>query len=209
MTPVEDSYSIGLLVRCNDPWQCFPTRFLHVLLLRLIFKFTLSAASIELSPNTPPKGSSFQRRCTMWKTGVHWLMEEGVECLVELINSNKAVVVITKSKNEWKEDCVCVFHAIMRCVLGAKAEFCHTIKPNFFLLGCTTEQDYLEEDNFFAMSEVERAFTYPKGKNVILSVTGKMQMECSRFHFLCQQLTHWHSLFPIDFISVLNLLGTI
>ena len=122
------TYSIGWLARCTDLFDYFPSRFLHVLLLRLVFRFTLSAPSQNIASSASPDHSHFQRRCTMWKTGVHWLMMEGVECMVELVDGSKGVVIITKSKEDMAENCVHVFNRIFSCVMEAKAELilsCH------------------------------------------------------------------------------------
>ena len=205
VTPPDLSYSIGWLARCTDPCGYFPPRFLHVLLLRVVFRFTLSVPAQNQASGSSPDHSHFQRLCTMWKTGVHWLMEEGVECMVELVNGNKEVAVITKSDKDWSENCTTVFSRIISCVMEAKAEFCHSIKPQFFLLDCTNVDDYLSEDHQFAMSYVERVLAFPEGKKVIISMSGKRQMEISKIHSL-RMFTHWHSLFPIDFFSVLHLL---
>ena len=203
------SYSIGWLARCNtDSYDYFPPRFLHVLLLRTVFRFTLS------NPMQPPaldatEHAFFKRRCTMWKTGVHWRMEEGVECMVEMVHGNKGMVVITKSPEERVENCISIFHKIVSCVIETKAEFCHSIKPGFFLLDSINEADYLSEDNMFAMSDVERVLTSSEEeKKVVVSVTGKREME--RTKLLCmRKLTHWDSLFPIDFASILYCLRDI
>ena len=147
VTPPDLSYSIGWLARCTDPFDYFPPRFLHVLLLRLIFKFTLSVPAQNQASGASPDHSHFQRRCTMWKTGVHWILKEGVECMVELVG-NKRLVVITKSEEDTAENCISVFNRVISCVMEAKAEFCHSVKPQFFLLDCTDEAvDYLNEDH--------------------------------------------------------------
>ena len=200
-TPATFNYSIGWVARCKDLWQYFPTRFLHVLLLKLVFRFTLAKGKKD------SRASIEQHRCTMWKTGVNWLMGQGVECLVELVNSNKAVVVVTRSKKEWEEHCVDAFLNILSCVLEAKADFCQPLKLDFYFLNSTAEADYLKDDNLFDMADVELALTN-SNTTIILSVANTTHIESSRL-FFCRQLTHWHRLFPIDFISVLNLLGDI
>ena len=129
-----------------------------------------------------------------------------MECMVELVNDSKGVTVIAKSTNGRAEICFSVFHQIFSCVMEAKAEFCHSIRPQLFFLDSTDEADYLSEDNLFAMSEVER--TLKLGKEVVVSVTGKKLMELSKL--LCmRRLTLWDSLFPVDFNTVLDLLGNI
>ena len=209
VTPPDLCYSIGLLARCTDLCNYFPPRFLHVLLLRLVFRFTLSVPSQNQASDASPDHSHFQRRCTMWKTGVHWLMKEGVECTVQLVDGNKRLVVITKGQEDTAENCFSVFNRVISCVMEAKAEFCHSIKPQFFLLDCTDEAvDYLSEDHQFAMSEVEEALTHFEGNNWIPSVSGKAKMNCSKLLYM-RMFTHWGNLFPIDFNSILDHLANI
>ena len=206
-TSCDLTYSIGWLARCTDPFDYFPARFLHVLLLRLVFRFTLSAPQKQAS-SASSDHSHFQRRCTMWKTGVHWLMVEGVECMVELVDGSKGVVIIIKSEEDNVEYCVHVFNRIFSCVIEAKAEFCHAIRPDFFLLDSTTEADYLSEDHLFAMSDVEKALAHPEKSNWILSVSGNSRMKFSKL-FSVNSLNLLHVMFPIDLQSVLHHLKNI
>ena len=200
-----NSNNIGWLALCTDIHDYFPSRFLHVLLLRLVYAFTLSVPTqLQIAHSSP----GYSRRCTMWKRGVHWLMGEGVDCMVEMVRGNQGVVVLTKSINERMENCIGVFNRIISCVMEAKAEFCYSIKPQFFLLDSTAEADYFNEDKLFAMSDVESAFACPEGNNIIISVSGKGHMERSKLSCM-HKLTHWNSLFPIDFSTVLDCLKDI
>ena len=204
-TPPDLSYGIGWLARCTDPCDYLSPRFHHVLMLRLVFKFTLSAhPPADLNSSGLAEFRSFQRRCTVWKTGVHWLMKEGVECMVELAGANREVVVLTKSTKDRAENCATVFNDIVSCVMEAKAEFCHSVRLEFFLLDSTSEADYLSADNLFAMRDVEEVLTSAEGRaEVIVSISGKRQMERSKL--LClRTFTLWYSLFPMDFKSVLH-----
>ena len=203
VTPPNLSYSIGWLARCIGSCDYFPPRFLHVLLLRLVFRFALTPYQ---APGANPDHSCFQRHCTMWKTGVHWPMEEGVECMVELASENREVVVILKSEEDTNENCISVFNSVISCVMEAKAEFCHSNKLDFFLIDPTEDSNYLAEDNLFAMSAVERVLV--EGKEVVHSVNLKRRMR--RTEIMClRKLIHWYSLFPIDFSTLLNHLCSI
>ena len=198
-TPPDQAYTIAWLAQCTDPFDFFSTRFFHVLILRLIFTFTLT---VPTQKQISTEHAPFQRRCTMWKTGVQWSMTEGVECMVEIVKGNKGVVVITKSVKDRAEKCATIFTKIVNCVMNAKVEFCHTIKPSFFILDSTNEADYFNKDNQFAMSDVENALKQPSRHDVILSVSGQRQMERSRLSYLCR-FTHWNTLFPIELSSIL------
>ena len=198
-------------------WTVCSSYYIGICRHRLVFGFTVSIPnqSLMASSDSFDHNNCFKRNCKMWKTGVHWLTEQGVECLVELVNANKEVVVLAKiipckiengtpigSNKNRAEFCASTFTRIISCVMEAKAEFCHSIRPQFFLLDSINETDYLYPDNLFAMSSVERILASPEGKEVIVSVTGMRHMEISKL--LCmRKLTHWYSLFPIDLTSVL------
>ena len=204
-TPPGLSYGIGWLARCADS-SCdhFPSRFLHVLLLRLVFRFTLQ---VPTQPQTPsassPDHSHLTRRCEMWNSGVHWDMQKGVECMVELVDDKKGIAVVTKSEEDQVENCISVFNSIVSCVMEAKSEFCYSIRPQFFLLDPTTSADYLHKDNLFALCDVESVLN--AGEEVVLSVTGKKRLNCSKIVFL-RNFTFWNDLFPLEFASVLSYL---
>ena len=204
-TPPGLSYGIGWLAQCADA-SCdhFPSRFLHVLLLRLVFRFTLQVPTQPQTPsNSSPDHSHLTRRCQMWNSGVHWHMEEGVECMVELVDANKGIIVITKSEEDQAENCVSIFNRIVSCVMEAKVEFCYSIRPQFFLLDPTTSADYLHQDNLFALCDVIRVLN--EGKDVVISVTGNMRLNHCKIIFL-RNFTFWNDLFPLDFASVLSYL---
>lgn len=200
-----NSFGIGWLALCTDPCDYFPTRFLQVLLLRLVHAFTMAVPDEFLTSRASPEHS---RRCTMWRKGVHWLTEKGVDCIVEVVNESRGVVVFSMSSREWREDCTDVFTRVVSCVIEAKTEFCHSIKPSFFLLDSCIGADYLSEDHQFAMSDVTKALESSEGKNVILSVSGRGKLELSKVQCM-RKLSHWHSLFPIDFSEILHWLQDI
>ena len=199
------SYSIGWLARCSRPRDYFPPRFLHVLLLRIALKFTVLAPSSQA--HHVPAG--IKRQCFMWKTGVHWVMEEGVECTVELLNTNKVLVMTLRGYEEHASEKYSeIMTNIISCVMEAKTEFCHSIQPDFFLLDSTDEGDYLNKDNLFSMSTVENFLLSPEGKEIIISDNRKKIMSCKRFVFM-RKLIYWYSLFPIEFFPVFQLLNKI
>ena len=204
-TPPGLRYSIGWLARCADT-SCdhFPSRFIHVLLLRLVFRFTLQVPTLPQTPSaSSPDHSHLTRRCAMWNSGVHWLMEEGVECMVELVDDKKGIAVVTKSEEDQVENCISVFNRIVSCVMEAKAEFCYSIRPQFFLLDPTTSADYFHKDNLFALCDVMRVLN--EGKDVVISITGNVRLNRSKIIFL-RNFTFWNDLFPLDFASVLSYL---
>ena len=212
-TTPPDRYSIGWLAQCTDPYDYFPPRFLHVLLLRIVFKFTLTAevrlsAKAKAASTDPFYKHNCQRRCTMWKTGIHWRMEEGAECILEMVNVNKGVMVIIRCERDFMYNCISVFNSIVSCVMVTMKDFCHSIKLQFFLLDSTQQDNYLSEDNLFTVNDVERVLTSSEEKQVVVSVSGKREIKRSDLLWMCT-LTHWNTLFQIDFSSVYSHLKAI
>ena len=204
VTPPGLGYSIGWLARCaGTSCDYFPPRFLHVLLLRLIFRFTLTApAEHQTDTSASPDHSHLKRRCTMWNCGVHWSMVQGVDCMVELVNGNKGVVVLTSSIHKAKQNCIDVFKRVVSCVMEAKEDFCHSFQPQFFHFDPSQSADYLNEDGLFAMSDVESVLSLPPHEGqVVLSVNGKRSLIRERIACL-SKCTLWNSLFSLDVASV-------
>ena len=193
------SYGTGWFARCSAP---FPQQFCCEVFHRLIDKFTPKSTSPSGTADKP-----YQHRCTLWKTGLHWSMREGVECIVEIVHDNRGVVIRVNSESDKADVCATVIKDLIQCVLEAKAEFCHTVRPQFFLLNSTSEADYLNPDNLFAMSEVNLALT-SEGIDMILSTEGKGKMKCSKVLWM-RKLTHWDRLFPIAIQIVLHSLKNI
>ena len=126
--------------------------------------------------------------------------------MVELVNDNKGVQIFTNSTKDRIGNCVKAFGEIINCVMDVKMHYCRSIVLHFFLLDsaliCSSSD--LNDDNLFALSEVEEALT-SKCKDVIISVSGNGMMERSKLLSL-RLLTHWFTLFPMEINSVLHLL---
>ena len=197
VTPPGLGYSIGWLARCaKTTCDYFPPRFLHVLLLRLVFRYTLAAPAQHQTDTTDH--NLLKRRCTMWNCGVHWSMVQGVDCMVELVNGNKGVVVLTSSIHKAKQNCIDIFKRVVSCVMEAKEDFCHPFQPQFFLFDPSQSADYLNEDGLFAMSDVKSVLSLPSHEGqVVLSINWKRSLIRERIACL-SKCTLWNSLFSLD-----------
>ena len=189
----EENYIIGFLTRCSEPFEYFPPRFLHVLLLRLTFKFNLFNNQISSL-----HWSFFQHGCAVWKTGICWMSEDGVECVVELIKDNREIVATVKSAHENHFYMLC---RIISCIIEVKAQFYSSIKLYYFILDPTSDDTKFDEDCQFDIADVERALIHPQENRVVFSASRKRIMRSIQFIYM-HKLTHWHSLFPIHFSQV-------
>ena len=168
----------GWYIECERDYDYFSPRFLHVLLLRLAFNFTLPACSSRRKRNL----GLCSRRCNMWKSGIHWLMKTDVECVVEVVKQNKGVVVMVTGKEEFDKDCSCVFSELVGKVLEAKQEFCHSLVANHYLISPDDMSKNLipsvKDLHFFDMREIKEALT--TNENAVVSTIGHKTLSLSR-----------------------------
>ena len=115
-------YSCGWMLQCQTK-QFFETRFLHVLLLRLTFTFVTSSESSVLN-----------RKCDIWKNGIHWGTREGVEVLVEIIEEKTIAIVLVRCFEGQELEAVKLRTAVLKKVWEAKKEFCPKVDTNEYLL---------------------------------------------------------------------------
>jgi serine/threonine-protein phosphatase 6 regulatory ankyrin repeat subunit B len=80
-------YKCGWRLCCHSE-KNFTSRFLHVLLLDLAFSHALPAEPLKHFVNIEC------RQCNIWKNGIHWQNNDGVEALVEVVEQNTAVILI-------------------------------------------------------------------------------------------------------------------
>ena len=202
--------SRGWYIKCTGEFDYFPPRFLHVLLLRLAFNFSLR----PVEPSLPSERNGEQqlvnlqsssvvaadihncnRRCSMWKSGIHWLMEEGVECVVEVVRERevyRGVVVVAQSEEDCDVECASVFAAVVQKVMEAKTEFCHNITTKTFLIDPDElNQSFLlnmTELHLYAMCEVKRVLV--EGANRVVSVCGNRFLDPRKLSYM-KCCTYW------------------
>ena len=117
-------HKCGWLLWCSEDHHFFTPRFLQVILLRLAFSFALDI-QIRKHRNHP----AIQRKCSIWKNGISWLNEDGIEVVVEMREQNQVVVVMMHciEVSEAKIECIHLRSAVVQKILKMKEEFCSTV----------------------------------------------------------------------------------
>ena len=107
----------GWCLGCSDPHQFFSNRFLHVLLLRLAFKFPLASKNRSLSPSL----RGLERQCDVWQNGICWTNDSGVSTIVEIVDLNRWVIVLVSEKTrEAAQTC----SSVIRMILDLQHQLC-------------------------------------------------------------------------------------
>ena len=115
----ELKFYFGWMLKCTQTFHFFSSRFLQVLQLRL-------SLSLGLAPEVHDDVPSLQRSCCVWKSGICWCDDNGITCLVELIEQAKALAVQIRA-NELTPECLDLRRRITSKVLETSKEFCPNV----------------------------------------------------------------------------------
>ena len=128
-------YCSGWCLKTFDK-QFFTTRFLHVLLLRLTFKYAVAAVC--------PSASKFKRRCHIWKNGIQWQTTQGVEVLVEFTHSLTFLLVLIRSnsKDQKEMECVKLRASVIRTVLDVVQQTSPGLETTEYLIDRGSLSEY-------------------------------------------------------------------
>ncbi len=218
-----NSVTLGWYAKCDgDRFDFFPTRFLHVLIVRLSHNFVLKQ-SLPSRPGLSSTASDSliaevyysNPRCRVWSTGLHWLMINGVEIFVNMPKDadSKELIVLARSDIRNQAECSETLHQVIQKVVEAKVEFCAGIVPTVYLLdpGNLNDEPFTNAINApkYALRDIEEALA--EGTERVMDKEGQCFSSTpiedwisptisywSKFHV--QTYTHAHTHYLILFI---------
>ena len=117
--PLSKSFSFGWSLSCKDNEFFFPSHFLHVLLLRLVYTF-------------PLQSDNEKRNFEFWINGIFWSDEEGIKTLVQVIDKQCIVVLIACSIESRELESKKHRSAVIKLVLDLYQQIC----PNVVTIEC-------------------------------------------------------------------------
>ena len=141
-----------------DPNEFFSSRFLHVLLLSVAYKFPLSPSSSSVS--------GLQRICTVWKNGIFWRNYDNITTVIELLDNNRWVLVAMSC-----DDSTPIEHAELRSSLiglvrHLQQQYCPRLNVREFLISPDLIQRYpldnLPDSDLFDIHHVARSMLLHK-----------------------------------------------
>ena len=128
------SYHCGWMLQCTKPEQFFTSKFLQIIILRVMFCNTYLG----------PSGASIPTlfNCSLWKGGIFWGNIFGAETLVEVLPNNKAVLLLMRCRDTNLAKCMehraTIIHQIRKCA----KEFCGNLKTSEYLISPSSTLKY-------------------------------------------------------------------
>ena len=142
------SHTFSWYMKCHM-YHFLNPRFLHVLLLRLTFDFVTQSNSEPL-----------QRKCNIWKNGIHWSTRSGVEVLVEVVEQNTAVVLLLRFIDGHELKGIELRSKIIEKILHTREEFCPSSEVREFVIPqCSSYPANFLDVRKVSISEISQAMS--------------------------------------------------
>ena len=161
------SFKCGWLYMCSNVTEQLATRFLHVLILRLAF------ACEHPDDLTAMESVVLLRSCSVWKRGIAWWTNDGIETIVEVGLQCRWVAVMMRCPDTEKVQCTELRSKVIHTVLKARKDFCPAITMKEFLIAPSSLQYPFEgrKLTLYSMREIAKVIT--EGKKYAKDTGGK------------------------------------
>ena len=133
----DGTLQFGWCLGCVDRNQFFGSRFLHLLLLSVAYRFPLAARH---SPS--PSLQQLERRCTIWKNGISWRDADNITTVVELFDKNRWVLVAMSTSEDRPVEHAKLRSSIISLVHGLQQEYCSSLQLRECLISPSLIQQY-------------------------------------------------------------------
>ena len=160
-------YECGWLYKCSKESEQLTTHFLHVLILRLAFSCK--------PPDNPTETESvvLLRKCSVWKHGIAWWTNDGIEVIVEVGLQCRWVAVMLRCPDIKKVECAELRSKVIHTVRKTKTDFCPAVTMKEYLIAPSSLKYPFEgrELTLYCLREVAEAAI--EGKDYATDTEGK------------------------------------
>ena len=143
----------GWCLVCVDPEQYFSSRFLHILLLSVAYRFS---RSVRRKVTSSLHG--LQRRCTVWKNGISWTDSDNITTLIELLDNNRRVLVAMSCSKDRPMEHAKLRSSLIGLVHRLHQEHCPSVEVYECLISPSLVQQYpfneLPDTDLFDIKDV-------------------------------------------------------
>ena len=97
-------------------------------------------------------------------------MKEGVECIVEVVNEGRGVVVVVKSRKQHTYQSIHMLTQIANVVTEAKTEFCNSVSLRHYIMKSDDPALCSNEDKLYDINQIKSAME--NNEDTIVSASG-------------------------------------
>ena len=146
----------GWCLGCVEPYDFFSSRFLHVLLLSVAYKFPLTS---QFKPS--PSLSGLQRKCVVWRNGISWNNDDDITTVIELLSNNRWVLLAMSCDGTCPVNEAKLRSSLISLVHHIKQEHCQRLEVSEYLISTNHVKQYpfidLPDSDLFHIHDVAQS----------------------------------------------------
>ena len=162
-------FRFGWCLKCEDA-DFFTPRFLQVLILRLAFIYALASDTQHSGTHNLPL-PVIHRKCQVWKNGIFWGTEEGIECLVSVDEDNKTLLLLMKSPTI-NQACLKNRSTLLTKIMCIKEDLMCGLRAVKYVIHPNDSQYPLPPVNGISLDEINEAII--ECNEAVVTSTGKI-----------------------------------
>ena len=143
----------GWCLKCMDPHEFLSSRFLHVLLLSVAYKFPLVSQGLN-------------RMCRVWRNGIFWRNDDDITTVIELIDKSRCVLVAMSCDDTSPVEHAELCSSLIGLVRHLQQQYCPRLNVCEFLISPDLIQRYpldnLPDSDLFDIHHVARSMLLHK-----------------------------------------------
>ena len=143
----------GWCLKCMDPHEFFSSRFLHVLLLSVAYKFPLASQGLN-------------RMCRVWRNGIFWRNDDDITTVIDLVDNNRCVLVAMSCDDTSPVENAELRSSLIGLVRHLQQQYCPHLNVCQFLISPDLIQRYpldnLPDSDLFDFHHVARSMLLRK-----------------------------------------------
>ena len=148
----QGALEFGWCLRCMDSDEFLSSRFLHVLLLSVAYKF--------------PLARRLHRTCIVWKNGIFWRNSDDITTVIELLDNNRWVFVVMSCNDSTPIKLAELRSSLIDLVRHLQQQYCPCLNVCEFLISLHLIQQYpldnLPDSDLFDIHHVARSMLLRK-----------------------------------------------
>ena len=143
----------GWCLKCMDPHEFLSSRFLHILLLSVAYKFPLA-------------GQGLHRMCRVWRNGIFWRNYDDTTTVIELLDNNRCVLVAMSYDDTSPVEDAKLRSSLIALVRYLQQQYCPCLNVCEFLISPDLIQRYpvgkLPDSDLFDIHHIARSMLLHK-----------------------------------------------
>ena len=194
----QGALEFGWCLGCVEPEQYFSSRFLHILLLSVAYRFS---QSVRRKVTSSLHG--LQRRCTVWRNGISWTDSDNITTLIELLDNNRRVLVAMSCSKDRPMEHAELHSSLISLVHRLHQEHCPQVEVYECLISPSLVQQYpfndLPDSDLFDIQDVAESILRRKP-----SVSSQSECCIGRLPTQSLPLEPYHLLSPSSVCELFN-----